>query len=146
MLRYFVIGLIFQMGVMDQYYGNGTDELVVPNDLELLENEESSEIWLQWGVNPCESFGSLSKYFLMESETAEEELKFQGKSLCNEAKETSVFDGDHPNASSVGGGFTEASLPRSTFSRDRSYFQLDDLAGIDQMDSIFLYKRNFWDY
>ena len=135
------------MGIMDQYYGNGTDELVLSKDLELLEKEESPDIWLQWEMNQSESFGSLNKYFMMETETAGEELKFNGKSLCNEAdKDTSIYDGDCSSASSVGGGFTEASLRRSTFSRDQPHFQFDDLAGIDQMDSIFLYKRNFWDY
>lgn len=135
------------MGIMDQYFGNGTEEFVVPKDLELLDNVESPDIWLQWGINPSESFGSLNKYFIMETETAGEELKFNGKNLCNEAdKETSVHDGDISSGSSIGGGFTEASLHRSAFSRDRPYFQLDELAGMDQMDTIFLYKRNFWDY
>ncbi|WKA01937.1 hypothetical protein VitviT2T_020186 [Vitis vinifera] len=127
------------MGIMDQYFGNGTEEFVVPKDLELLDNVESPDIWLQWGINPSESFGSLNKYFIMETETAGEELKFNGKNLCNEAdKETSVHDGDISSGSSIGGGFTEASLHRSAFSRDRPYFQLDELAGMDQMDTIFL--------
>lgn len=135
------------MGVMDQYFGNGSDELVVSKDLELLEKVESPDIWLQWRMNPSESFGSLNKYFVMETDTAGGEVKFNGKSLGNEAdKETSVLDGDYSSVSGVDGGFSEASLPRSTYSRDRSYFQLDDLAGIDPMDTIFLYKHNFWDY
>jgi hypothetical protein len=119
---------------MDWYYENGVDDLVVPRDQDLSSDgfPSSPEFWSKWGT--CDSEPS-NKCFDMDNMIEEE---FEMNDLCSEEM-------DKDSGSVVCGGSSEDSLRRSAISCDHQDYQLDNFAGIEQLDDIFLYKRNFWD-
>ncbi|KAI5595996.1 hypothetical protein POPTR_003G193800v4 [Populus trichocarpa] len=72
----------------------------------------------------------------MDSKLTEEELKFNGEILNNEVE--SFYNGeDQSSGSRTSRGFSEDSFPQNALSCDQSDYQLDDLAGIEQLDEIF---------
>ncbi|KAK2634340.1 hypothetical protein Ddye_029132 [Dipteronia dyeriana] len=114
---------------MDWYYENGVDDLVVPRDQELSSDgfPSSPEFWSKWGT--CDSEPS-NKCFDMDN-MIEEEFEMNG--LCSEE-----MDKDQCSGSVVCGGSSEDSLRRSAISCDHQDYQLDNFAGIEQLDDIFL--------
>lgn len=128
---------------MDWYYGSGIDDLVVPNGGS--DRLPSPDSWSKWGISASECFQSPNKYFSIYPQF-NKELNFSGKGLFDEVEmETSVNDRDLSSSSSVCEGLSDDSLQKTSLSYNRAYNQLEDLAGLQQMDDIFLYKPNFWD-
>ncbi|CAN6567080.1 unnamed protein product [Malus baccata var. baccata] len=122
---------------MDLYYGTGVDDFVVPNDGQS-DRLPSPDSWSRWGISPSECFQSTNKCFSMYPQF-NRELNFSGNSLSGEAvMETSVNEKDLSSSSSACEGLSEASLQQTSLSYNRACNQLEDLAGLDQMDDIFL--------
>ena len=68
------------------------------------------------------------------------EVNFSGKGLLDEGEMgTSANDRDLSSSSSVCEGLSEDSLQKTSRYYNRTYNQLEDLAGLQQMDDIFLY-------
>jgi hypothetical protein len=131
---------------MDWYFGSGIDELVVPKDQELSDRLPSPDSWSKWGTSASESFRSPYKCFVMDGNFTQQELNLNGESLCNGVElDTSMRDKDQSSGSSVCEGLSEECFHWRTLSRDRPDCHLNDLAGFEQMNDIFLYKRNLWD-
>lgn len=105
--------------------GNGIDDFVVPRDQELPDGFSSTpDFWSKWGSDKC---------FDMDNSLMMEDFKING--LCSQEMEICVND------YKANCGSSEDSLQRSAVSSE----QLDHFAGIEQLDDLFLYKRNFWD-
>lgn len=129
---------------MDWYFGSGIDDFVVPKDQELSDRLPSPESWSKWGISGPESFEFPSKCFVNDANLTQAD--FSCEMLCNEVEmESSTIDKDQSTGSSVHGGMTEESFHQTTHSHDPQDYQLDGLASIEQMDELFLYKRNLWD-
>lgn len=130
---------------MEWYFESGVDDLVVPRDQEFSDRLPSSPgIMSKWGTYAPESFVLPNKYFSMDTNSIEEDFNFNV--FCNEVDiEASVQNKGHSSGSSICAGSSEESLQRTALSSNRSDYQLDHFAGIEQLDDIFLYKRNFWD-
>ncbi|KAJ0045650.1 hypothetical protein Pint_05617 [Pistacia integerrima] len=125
---------------MEWYPGTAMDDLVVPKDQDLSDTLPSSpEIWSKWGTYSPESSLSPNNFFNNDMNVTEEEFNFNG--FCNEVEmDVSVQDKDHYSGSSVCGGSLEESLQRTSLSCSRPDYELDPLAGIEQLDDIFLYS------
>jgi hypothetical protein len=132
--------------LMDWYFGSGIDELVVPKYQELSDRLPSPDSWSKWGISESESFRSSNKRFFMDANLAQQQLNHNGKRTHNEVEYDAFHDKEHSCGSSICEGFSEESFHQRAVSRDRPDCQLNDLAGFEQMNDIFLYKRNFWDY
>lgn len=130
---------------MDWYFGSGTDDLVVPKDRGLSDRLPSPDSWSTWGICAPESFPSPNKCTDFDHKFTREDSRFNGIGFCDQVEmEDSSHDKYQSSSSSVSGGLSDESHQRTIFSCNRPDYQLDDLAGLDQMDDIFLYKRNFW--
>lgn len=125
---------------MECYPGSGMDDLVVPKDHDLSDRLPSSpEIWSKWGAYSPGSSLFPNKFFNTDMDVTEEEFNFNG--FCNEVEmDIAVQDKDHYSGSSVCGGSLEESLQRTSLSCSRTDDELDPLAGIEQLDDIFLYS------
>lgn len=126
---------------MDWYFGSGINELVVPKYQELSDRLPSPDSWSKWGIG---AFRSPNKCFVMDSNLKEQELDLDANSLCNEVELDAFHDKDQSSGSSICEGLSEKYFQRRSPSDDRPDSKLDDLAGFEQMNDIFLYKRNFW--
>ncbi|XP_061997077.1 protein LNK3-like isoform X1 [Rosa rugosa] len=121
---------------MDWYFGNGIDDLVVPNDGGS-DRLPSPDSWSKWGISASECFPN--KCFSMYSQFNKELNISSGKGLFDEGEMgTSANDRDLSSSSSVCEGLSEDSLQKTSLSYNRAYNQLEDLAGLQQMDDIFL--------
>lgn len=145
---FFLLLLFFNLRsyLMDWYFGSGIDDLVVPKYQELSDRLPSPDSWSKWGINESESFRSPNKCYIMDAKLAQQQLNRYGKSMCNEVELDAFHDKDHSCSSSICEGFSEESLHQRALSRDWPDCQLNGLAGFEQMNDIYLYKRNFWDY
>ncbi|XP_041014702.1 protein LNK3-like isoform X2 [Juglans microcarpa x Juglans regia] len=123
---------------MDWYYGNGIDELVVPQYQDISDRLPSPDSWSKWGTTTSERIGSPNKCFLQESNLKEQELSFDGNSLCNEVELDTSHDKDDSNGSSICEGLLEGAFYWRSPSHDRPDYQLDDLEGVEQTNDIFL--------
>ncbi|KAG2701649.1 hypothetical protein I3843_06G051000 [Carya illinoinensis] len=123
---------------MDWYYGNGIDELVVPQYQDISDRLPSPDSWSKWGTTTSERIGSPNKCFLKDSNLKEQELSFDGNSLCNEVELDTFYDKDDSHGSSICEGLLEGSFNWRSPSHDRPDYQLDDLAGFEQTNDIFL--------
>lgn len=122
---------------MDWYFGNGIDDLVVPNDGGS-DRLPSPDSWSKWGISASECFQSPNKCYSMYPQFSKE-VNFSGKGLLDEGEMgTSANDRDLSSSSSVCEGLSEDSLQKTSLSYNRTYNQLEDLAGLQQMDDIFL--------
>lgn len=131
---------------MDWYFGSGTDDLVVPRDQGLSDRLPSPDSWSTWGIGAPESFPSPNKFIVFDPKFTREVSSFNGVSLCDQMEmEDSTHDKYQSSSSSVCGGLSDESCRRTILSSNRPDYQLEDVAGLEQMDDIFLYKRNFWD-
>ena len=117
---------------MEWYLGSGFDDLVVPKDQELPDRLPSPDSWSKWGISASESFRSPYKCFDMDENSTQQEVNFNGEK-------------DQSCGSSMCEGLSEECFNWRTNSRDQPDCQLNDLAGFEQMNDIFLYKRNLWD-
>lgn len=146
---FFLLLLFFNLRsyLMDWYFGSGIDDLVVPKyDQEVSDRLPSPDSWSKWGIRESESFRSPDKCFIMDANLAQQQLNHYGKSMCNEVEMDAFHDKDHSCSSSICEGFSEESFHQRALSRDWPACQLNDLAGFEQMNDVFLYKYNFWDY
>ncbi|XP_048325631.1 protein LNK4 isoform X2 [Ziziphus jujuba] len=124
---------------MDWYFGSGTDDLVVPKDRGLSDRLPSPDSWSTWGICPPESFPSPNKCIDFDHKFTREDTSFNGIGLCDQVEmEDSTHDKYQSSSSSGCGGLSDESRQRNIFSCNRPDYQLDDLAGLDQMDDIFL--------
>ncbi|XP_050385608.1 protein LNK3 [Argentina anserina] len=122
---------------MDWYLGNGMDDLVVPNDGGS-DRLPSPDSWSKWGISASEGFQSSNKCFSMYPQFSKE-LNFSGKGFFDEGEMgTSADDKDLSSSSSVCEGLSEDSLQKTSLSYNRAYNQFEDLAGLQQMDDIFM--------
>ncbi|KAF9686351.1 hypothetical protein SADUNF_Sadunf03G0149700 [Salix dunnii] len=127
---------------MEWYSENCIDDFEVPKDQEVCDRLPSPESWSRWCTDASESHEFSNQSLPMDSKLTEEH-KFNGEVLSNEVE--SFYNGeDQSSGSRTSRGFSENSFPQTALSCDQSEYQLDDLAGIEQLDEIFLYKRNFW--
>ncbi|KAJ6326083.1 hypothetical protein OIU78_013223 [Salix suchowensis] len=127
---------------MEWYSENCIDDFEVPKDQEVCDRLPSPESWSKWCTDASESHEFSNQSLPMDSKLTEE-LKFNGEVLSNEVE--SFYNGeDQSSGSRTSRGFSDNSFPQTALSCDQSEYQLDDLAGIEQLDEIFLYKRNFW--
>ncbi|OAY53349.1 protein LNK3 [Manihot esculenta] len=126
---------------MDWYFGSNIQELVVPKDQEISDGFPSPESWLKWGINESETFGFPTKAFVIHSKLAqEEEINFNFTNNDVEL-ESCIHDNKDQSSSSIGGGgSSEESLHHQTalFCDQQLDYQLDGLAGFQQMDDLFL--------
>ncbi|KAE8038440.1 hypothetical protein FH972_010951 [Carpinus fangiana] len=122
---------------MDWYFGSGIDELVVPKYQELSDRLPSPDSWSKWGISESESFRSTNKRFFMDANLAQQ-LNHNGKRMHNEVEYDAFHDKEHSCGSSTCEGFSEESFHQRAVSRDRPDCQLNDLAGFEQMNDIFL--------
>ncbi|KAK9912589.1 hypothetical protein M0R45_036447 [Rubus argutus] len=121
---------------MEWYFGSGIDDLVVPNGGS--DRLPSPDSWSKWGISASECFQSPNKCFSIYPQF-NKELNFSGKGLFDEVEMgTSVNDRDLSSSSSVCEGLSDDSLQKTSLSYNRTYNQLEDLAGLQQMDDIFL--------
>ncbi|KAL3599596.1 hypothetical protein D5086_007514 [Populus alba] len=128
---------------MEWYSEDCIDDFEVPKDQEVYDRLPSPESWSKWCTDASESHEFSNQSLPMDSKLTEEELKFNDEILSNEVE--SFYNGeDQSSGSRTSRGFSEDSFPQNALSCDQSDYQLDDLAGIEQLDEIFLYKRNFW--
>ncbi|KAF8398215.1 hypothetical protein HHK36_017141 [Tetracentron sinense] len=138
-----------EMHHMEWYFGNESDDLVVPKYQDPSERFLSADYWLQWGITTPESFSSADTYCVWGTNLTVDELNFDGQSLHDEVdKENSALEGELSSDSNRCGGFSsvgqgaernpEASSHRTTRLDDRPDYQLDGLAEMDQTDDIFL--------
>lgn len=128
---------------MEWYSEDCIDDFEVPKDQEVYDRLPSPESWSKWCTDASESHEFSNQSLPMDSKLTEEDLKFNGEILSNEVE--SFYNGeDQSSGSRTSRGFSEDSFPQNALSCDQSDYQLDDLAGIEQLDEIFLYKRNFW--
>lgn len=122
---------------MEWYYGSGMDDVVVPNDGGS-DRLPSPDSWSKWGISASECFQPTNKCFSIYPQFTKE-LNYNGSSLFDDMEmETSVNEKDLSSSSSVCEGFSEDSLQQTTHSLNRTNNQLEDLAGLEQMDDIFL--------
>ncbi|KAJ4720418.1 protein LNK3-like isoform X1 [Melia azedarach] len=125
---------------MEWYSGSVVDDLVVPRGQELADGVPSSpefEVLSKWGTYTPDNFVSPNKYFSLDTNTMEEEFNFNG--FCNEDNiESSIQDRSHSSRSSICAGSSEESQQRTAVSSERTDYQLDHFAGIEQLDDIFL--------
>ncbi|XP_022744947.1 protein LNK3-like isoform X2 [Durio zibethinus] len=123
---------------MEWYFGDGTEDLVVPMGQQLVDGLPSPESWSEWGLTAPGHFESFNKCFITDANFTHEGLRFNGK-LCNDAEiESSTNVKDPSCCSSICGGLSDESLNQTTFSRPQPDYQLDDFARFEQMDDIFL--------
>ncbi|KAJ6934476.1 protein LNK3 isoform X1 [Populus alba x Populus x berolinensis] len=121
---------------MEWYSEDCIDDFEVPKDQEVYDRLPSPESWSKWCTDASESHEFSNQSLPMDSKLTEEELKFNGEILSNEVE--SFYNGeDQSSGSRTGRGFSEDSFPQNALSCDQSDYQLDDLAGIDQLDEIF---------
>ncbi|KAG6628373.1 protein LNK3 [Carya illinoinensis] len=120
---------------MDWYFGSGINELVVPKYQELSDRLPSPDSWSKWGIG---AFRSPNKCFVMDSNLKEQELDLDANSLCNEVELDAFHDKDQSSGSSICEGLSEKYFQRRSPSDDRPDSKLDDLAGFEQMNDIFL--------
>ncbi|KAJ9190534.1 hypothetical protein P3X46_001722 [Hevea brasiliensis] len=128
---------------MDWYFGSIIEDLVVPKDEEISDRFPSPENWSKWGINESETFGFPNKGFVIYSKLNQEELNFNCEILSNNEveMESSAHDDKDQSSSSIGGGISsEESIHHQTaLSCDQQLdYQLDGLAGFQQMDDLFL--------
>ncbi|XP_062174279.1 protein LNK3 isoform X1 [Alnus glutinosa] len=123
---------------MDWYFGSGIDDLVVPKYQELSDRLPSPDSWSKWGIREPESFRSPNKCFIMDANLAQQQLNHYGKSMRNEVELDAFHDKDHSCSSSICEGFSEESFQQRALSRGWPACQLNDLAGFEQMNDIFL--------
>ncbi|KAB5565025.1 hypothetical protein DKX38_005079 [Salix brachista] len=123
---------------MEWYSENCIDDFEVPKDQEVCDRLPSPESWSKWCTDASESHEFSNQSLPMDSKLTEE-LKFNGEVLSNEVE--SFYNGeDQSSGSRTSRGFSDNSFPQTALSRDQSEYKLDDLAGIEQLDEIFLYK------
>lgn len=133
---------------MDWYYGRGAYNCLVPKDEDILDRNPSQDSWSKWERSAPEGFNSPKSFLTMDSNATEAEFNFIDESFNNEVGfEPSPYDKDQSSSSSAcGGGLPEQSFQQQTaLSRDQPEYQLQELSSFEQMDDIFLYKRNLWD-
>lgn len=127
-----------QIKLMDWYYGNGTNVLVVPKEQEFSDRLPSPNSWHHWGTYSCPTFGSPNKFLV----TGDEEIKLNMMS-CSEAEmQLSPRNRHHSSASSTCEGLSSGPFHRNILSVNMPNCQID-LAKADQTDDIFLYKHYF---
>ncbi|KAM4072552.1 hypothetical protein ACB094_11G146000 [Castanea mollissima] len=110
---------------MEWYLGSGFDDLAVPKDQELPDRLPSPESWSKWGISASESFRSPYKCFDMDENSTQQEVNFNGEK-------------DQSCGSSMCEGLSEECFNWRTHSRDQPDCQLNDFAGFEQMNDIFL--------
>ncbi|KAL9349331.1 hypothetical protein Peur_056586 [Populus x canadensis] len=121
---------------MEWYSEDCIDDFEVPKDQEVYDRLPSPESWSKWCTDASESHEFSNQSLPMDSKLTEEELKFNGEILSNEVE--SFYNGeDQSSGSRTSRGFSEDSFPQNALSCDQSDYQLDDLAGIEQLDEIF---------
>ncbi|KAI5595997.1 hypothetical protein POPTR_003G193800v4 [Populus trichocarpa] len=121
---------------MEWYSDDCIDDFEVPKDQEVYDRLPSPESWSKWCTDASESHEFSNQSLPMDSKLTEEELKFNGEILNNEVE--SFYNGeDQSSGSRTSRGFSEDSFPQNALSCDQSDYQLDDLAGIEQLDEIF---------
>ncbi|XVF00175.1 hypothetical protein REPUB_Repub03eG0262600 [Reevesia pubescens] len=122
---------------MDWYFGNGMEDLLVPQDQELADALPSPESWSKWGLTAPAYFESSNKCFNVGANLTRDKLKFNGIS-CDDAEYKSSADVKDPSScSSICGGFLVESLNQAALSHPQPDYQLDDFARFEQMDDIF---------
>ncbi|KAJ6414491.1 hypothetical protein OIU84_003484 [Salix udensis] len=120
---------------MEWYSENCIDDFEVPKDQEVCDRLPSPESWSKWCTDASESHEFSNQSLPMDSKLTEE-LKFNGEVLSNEVE--SFYNGeDQSSGSRTSRGFSDNSFPQTALSCDQSEYQLDDLAGIEQLDEIF---------
>lgn len=138
-LWFFVTSWLLFSDLMDWYFGNGIDDLVVPNDGGS-DRLPSPDSWSKWGISASECFQSPNNKCYSMYPQFSKEVNFSGKGLLDEGEMgTSANDRDLSSSSSVCEGLSEDSLQKTSRYYNRTYNQLEDLAGLQQMDDIFLY-------
>nr|TKS08848.1 uncharacterized protein D5086_0000101470 [Populus alba] len=121
---------------MEWYSEDCIDDFEVPKDQEVYDRLPSPESWSKWCTDASESHEFSNQSLPMDSKLTEEELKFNDEILSNEVE--SFYNGeDQSSGSRTSRGFSEDSFPQNALSCDQSDYQLDDLAGIEQLDEIF---------
>ncbi|XP_011020440.1 PREDICTED: uncharacterized protein LOC105122828 [Populus euphratica] len=121
---------------MEWYSEDCVDDFEVPKDQEVYDRLPSPESWSKWCTDASESHEFSNQSLPMDSKLTDEELKFNGEILSNEVE--SFYNGeDQSSGSRTSRGFSEDSFPQNALSCDQSDYQLDDLAGIEQLDEIF---------
>ncbi|KAJ1413472.1 hypothetical protein SESBI_19547 [Sesbania bispinosa] len=132
---------------MDWYYGCGSSDFLVPKDQDLLDRHPSPDSWSKWGICAPEGFNSPKKFLIKDTNSEEVEFNFIDESFNNEVEfEPSPYYKDQSSSSSACGGSSEQSFQQTALSCDQPKYQLQELSSFEQMDDIFLYKRNLWDY
>ncbi|KAF3434266.1 hypothetical protein FNV43_RR25369 [Rhamnella rubrinervis] len=125
--------------MMDWYFESGTDDLVVPRDRGLSDRLPSPDSWSAWGIGAAESFPTPNKFIVFDPKFTREVSSFNGASLCNQMEmEDSTHDKYQSSSSSECGRFSDESCRQTILSSNRPDYQLEDLAGLEQMDDIFL--------
>lgn len=133
---------------MDWYYGSDVDDFIVPKDQGVSDRIPSPDSWSKWGIRDPESYQELDKCFVFDPKFTKEESSYNGRSISDEIEMEETIHGKYQSSgSSICGGSSNDSILLNTvsFSRDQHDYQLEGLAGFEQMDDTFLYRRNFWD-
>lgn len=127
---------------MDWYYENNIDDYIVPKDQGLSDRILSPDSWSQWGISDPESYQDLDKCFAFDPKSTREESSYNGsRSICDELGiEDSVHDKYQSSCSSIYGGSSNDTFRQNTVSCNQHDYQLEGLAGFEQMDDIFLYS------
>lgn len=134
---------------MDWYYGRGINDFLLPEDEDLLDGAPSAYGWSKWEISQPDDLNSTETFFMVDTDATDVDFNFidDYESFSEKIEiESSLRDKDQSSSSSVCGGLPEQSFQQTALSCDEPNYQLQDLSSFEQIDDIFLYKRNFWDY
>ncbi|KAJ4821801.1 hypothetical protein Tsubulata_036385 [Turnera subulata] len=124
---------------MDWYLGSNIDDFVVPKDQELYDRLPSPESWWKWGIKTSEDSEFCNRRFGLDAKWNEEQLNCNGQIPSSQVDMDCFLTAkDLSSCSSINDRLLDESIHQSDLSCDQSVDQLDGLAGIEQMDEIFL--------